>query len=81
MSARTEEDKLLWRLRVAMDQARAIDLTLDELCRIVPIIEGAAERQAGRADNVITFAACRRRKARRTGSRSQSARRRVEKGE
>ncbi|OBJ00219.1 hypothetical protein A5624_08510 [Mycobacterium sp. 1482292.6] len=47
-------------------------LTLDELCRLVPIIEGAADREVEPVDNVITFATCRRRRARRVGSRKQS---------
>ena len=67
-----EHGNLLWRLKAAMDSVAARDLTLDELCRMVAIVEGAAEREVGPADNVITFAACRRRKAR-----NQSARVRV----
>jgi hypothetical protein len=69
-----EHDSLLRRLKVAMDSVRARDLTLDELCRMVSIVEGAAERAVGPADNVITFATCRRRKAG-----VQSARRRSRK--
>jgi hypothetical protein len=56
-----------------MEQVPPDELTLDELCRIVPIVEDAAERWIGPADNVITFAACRRRQARRTGSRGHLA--------
>lgn len=64
----SERDKLLWRLKSAMAAVPPEELTLDELCRIVPIVEGAAERWTGPADNVITFAGCRRREAQRSGS-------------
>jgi hypothetical protein len=54
-----------------MDVVAPEQLTLDELCRLVPIVEGAAEREAEPVDNVITFGACRRRRARQVASRAQ----------
>jgi len=70
-----ERDKLLWRATVAMEVLAPEDLTLNELCRLVVLVERAVEREglAGPVDNVITFASCRRRRARRISSRSQSA--------
>ncbi|WP_155765492.1 hypothetical protein [Mycobacterium colombiense] len=68
-------DKLVYRARAAMGVIGPDQLTLDELCRIVPIIEAAADREAlGMIDDgdVITFTACRRRRARRKASRKQS---------
>jgi hypothetical protein len=68
-------DKLVWRVRTAMAMISPEHLTLDELCWLVPIVEAAADREAiGSVDdaNVITFAACRRRRARRLASRKQS---------
>ncbi|WP_155770878.1 hypothetical protein [Mycobacterium colombiense] len=68
-------DRLVYRARVAMGVIGPDKLTLDELCRIVPVIEAAADREAlGKRDeaNVITFASCRRRRARRKASRKQS---------
>lgn len=72
-----EKDKLVDRVRTAMHTiGHPEQLTLDELCRVVPILEAAAERYAAPgADgkNVITFGACRRRRARRIASRSRFA--------
>ena len=66
-----ERDQLIARVCAAMEAIGVTQLTLDELCRLVPIIEGAAERESGTVDNVITFGACRRRRARRVASHSQ----------
>lgn len=67
-------DKLVYRVRTAMTNIGPEHLTLDELCRVVPILERAADREAGHLDgqNVITFGACRRRRAKRVASRKQS---------
>lgn len=67
-------DNLVYRARAAMRAIGPDDLTLDELCKIVPIMEAAADRETGPVDNsnIITFAACRRRRARRVASRKQS---------
>ncbi|MCA2249015.1 hypothetical protein JF729_14615 [Mycobacterium intracellulare] len=67
-------DKLVHRVRTAMNNIGPEHLTLEELCRVVPILERAADREAGVAgsNNVITFADCRRRRARRLASRKQS---------
>lgn len=68
-------DKLVWRLRTAMTAVSPEHLTRSELSRLVSIVEAAADREAiGSVDNanVITFAACRRRRARRIASRKQS---------
>lgn len=67
-----ERDKLIWRLKSSMGAITPDELTLDELCRLVPIIEGAADREAEPVDNVITFGVGRRRRARLTASRKQS---------
>ena len=68
------KDKLVYRAQDAMDAVGHPErLSLDELCRLVPILEGAAEREVGppaNSGNVITFAACRRRRARRVTSRA-----------
>ncbi|WP_156768063.1 hypothetical protein [Mycobacterium sp. E1386] len=69
---RTEQDKLVWRLKSAMGAIAPEQLAVGELCRLVPTIEGAADREVEPVDNVITFAACRRRRARRVASRKQS---------
>ncbi|CQD24028.1 hypothetical protein BN1232_06014 [Mycobacterium lentiflavum] len=66
-----ERDQLIVRVCAAMNAIAPTQLTLDELCRLVPIVEGAAEREAAPVDNVVTFGACRRRRARRVASRSQ----------
>lgn len=67
----SEKAALIGRLRAAAPAA-AFDLfTLDELCRVVPIIEAVAEREAGPVDNVVAFGAGRRRRARRIASRGQ----------
>ncbi|MCA2358532.1 hypothetical protein [Mycobacterium intracellulare] len=71
------KDKLVDRVLTAMDTiGHPEQLTLDELCRVVPILEAAAERYAAPgADgkNVITFGACRRRRARRIAAGAQSS--------
>lgn len=70
MSAR---EQLVSRAALAAERVGLDDLTLDELCRVVPILEGAWERLfvPQRPGDVITLAACRRRRARHTASRSQ----------
>lgn len=61
----TEREQLETRLAVATEYVPIQQLTLDELCRIIPVIEGAWERLRvpQRGGNVITFAACQRRRA------------------
>lgn len=68
-----ERERLAERAALLTDYVGLYDLTLDELCRLVPIMEQAWERLRvpARSDNVISFAACRRRRARRLASRSQ----------
>lgn len=66
-----ERGRLTYRFKSAVSVITLDQLTLDELCRLVPILEAAAEREAAPADNVITFGACRRRRARRVASRGQ----------
>jgi predicted signal transduction protein with EAL and GGDEF domain len=63
---------LVRRLKAALYRINQADrLTLDELCQVVPIMEGAADRVAGSAaENVLTFQDCRRR-ARRISSGGQ----------
>lgn len=73
MSVEREKRGLAERASLLTDYVGLDDLTLDELCRLVSILEGAWERMGASqgAGSVITIAACRRRRARRQASRSQ----------
>lgn len=59
----SDKNRLVWRVRVALNAIEEPErLTLDELCRLVPTLESAAERVSGPTEkNVIAFAAGRRR--------------------